>query len=214
MKTTKLYKLLLLLPFFLSLSSIASDSLKVKKTEYYEDGKLVRATFFDTLGRITKQIYTHFRVGFDAFEQNELTIAKFKDGELDSYWTYNVNFYGDSVLFYNKSDLGKLFKVKLSNGKKINEDQYSLIFKDASIDRMYLIESLDKFVTEKWLEARVKFNYDKVGNNVKQKSIEYSAISKVIDRQYDKKNRMVRSEYLDIGRSSRQKTIFIYSEKE
>jgi hypothetical protein len=43
------YRLLLLL----LLPSKAYDSVKVKKIEYFEEEKLVRATFFDSSGRIS-----------------------------------------------------------------------------------------------------------------------------------------------------------------
>lgn len=126
MKTIKPYKLLLLPLFFISLPSQTYDSLKVKKIEYFEEGKLVRATFFDSLGRITKQFFINYRTGFCEYVQNELTISKFIDGGLDSYTNYKVNIYADSAFFYNKSDLGKLYRVKLSDGRIIREDKYSL----------------------------------------------------------------------------------------
>jgi hypothetical protein len=60
MKTTKPYRLLLLLLLFISRTIFASDSLKVKKIEYFKEGKLVRAEYIDTLSLKTKEVFIDF----------------------------------------------------------------------------------------------------------------------------------------------------------
>ena len=76
-----------------------------------------------------------------------------------------------------------------------------------------MIDSLEKSVYGDFMEESVKFDFDKKGNNIKQKSIEYSLISKIVKRKYDNKNRVVRSDYIDIGQSLKLNSIFVYEDK-
>lgn len=76
MKTTKPYRLLLLLLLFISRTIFASDSLKVKKIEYFEEGKLVRAEYIDTLSLKTKEVFIHYKEGFEGREQNGICLIQ------------------------------------------------------------------------------------------------------------------------------------------
>jgi hypothetical protein len=212
MKTTKRYKLLLLLSFFLSLPSLASDSLKVKKIEYYEDGKLVRNICFDSLGRKTQERFIHYKTNFEMGEKNELTIVNLLRKDKVQYRTFKVNIYGDSVLFFNKSDLGNSYKAEVKDGKWQREDNYTLKFKLDSVSQMLPINKINELIEESFFIKTVYYDYNKQGFVENEKSIEYKLLSKKIKNKYDNSNRIVLKDYVDINGNVKTSTRFTYSE--
>ncbi len=75
---------------------------------------------------------------------------------------------------------------------------------------MYLIESLDKLISEKQFITNVKFYYDSEGNNNRQKSSRYNVLTNKINRKYDTKKRMISSEFFDVVNNRKQITSFTY----
>ena len=60
------FALFLFLPFF----SKASDSLKVKKIEYFDNGILVRTTIFDAFGGKTKDFFYNYQDIYNRYLSN------------------------------------------------------------------------------------------------------------------------------------------------
>jgi hypothetical protein len=76
MKTTKPYRLLLLLLLIISRTIFASNSLKVKKIEYFEEGKLVKAEYFDAIAVKTKEIFINYKESFEGLENNGIKLIQ------------------------------------------------------------------------------------------------------------------------------------------
>ncbi len=184
----------------------------MKKIEYFEEGKLVRAIFFDSLRRKTQERYVHYKTDFEKWENNELTIVNFIQKDRVEYRTYKVNIYGDSVLFFNKSDVGNSYKGKLKDGKWLREDNYTLKFKTDSINQMIHISKLNELIEDNWFIKTVYYDYNKQGFRESEKSIEYRLLSKKIKNKYDNLNRIVLKDYLDISGNVKSTTRFTYSD--
>ncbi len=144
MRTKHLYKLLLLLPFFLSVPSLASDSLKVKKTEYYEDGKLVRATFFDSLGNNVKDFYFDFCDNFETKPQNHTEIRTFAKNKIISTKSYHFKVDGNTVFFNEGTYIGNVQRVKYNSlGQIVENNAEQMFFKENYLERICSIDSLE-----------------------------------------------------------------------
>ena len=186
MRTTKLYKLLLLLPVFLALQSLASDSLKVKKTEYYENGKLVRATFFDKLTLKTKEIFINYKEGFEGREQNGICLIQTENGKYISFKTYHINIIGDSIFFYNPDNLGAIQKIKYNADGKKSESVYDqMYFKVDTLDRTFSLNNIDSNLKEYKFPLKIKYLYDKLGNVIEDKWINNNAVTYRLKFIYD-----------------------------
>ena len=127
MKTTKLHKLLLLLPFFLSISSLASDSLKVKKIEYFEDGKLVRTTSLNRKREKMNEYFHNYNENFDENFKNLVFVFKFKDGRHYSITDYYIQIEGNNVFFYNSPFIGSVQSIERDSSGRFTEGNAILL---------------------------------------------------------------------------------------
>ncbi len=204
--------LILVVLLLCSQYSKASDSLKVKKIAYFEEGKLVRAIFFDSLERKSQERFIHYKTNFEKWEKNELTIVNIIQKDKVEYRTYKVNIYGDSVLFFNESELGNSYKGKLKNGKWQSEDNYTLRFKTDAVNQMIPISKLNELLEDNWFIKTVNYDYNKQGLRENEKSIEYRILSKKIKNKYDNLNRIILKEYVEINGKAKSTTKFTYSD--
>ena len=193
MKTTKLYyKLLLLLPFFFSLSSLASDSLKVKKIEYYEDEKLVRATFFDNLGNNLKDFYFDFCDNFEAKLQNQTEIRTYEKNKIISSKTYHFKV-DDNTIFFNKGTyIGNVQRAKYNSSGQILENNAELMFfKENYLERICSLDSLE-FIPIKYESGfKIRIVYDHLGNKIEKKYIDSQNSGDKTLYKYDSLNKMI-----------------------
>ena len=130
--TNNYFRNILLLAVLLLYSQClkASDSLKVKKIEYFEDGKLVRAEYYDTLGRKTKEVFNNF-----LFEKNRIKQYFYKKNKLRQVDTFNASMIEDTIIFSDKKDLGneQIFKYSKENLKESVSIEYQIDNNDSSL---------------------------------------------------------------------------------
>jgi len=200
MKTTKPYKLLLLLLLFISRTIFASDSLKVKKIEYFEEGKLVRAEYIDTLSLKTKEVFIHYKEGFEGREQNEVCLIQSENGKYILFKTYHVNIIGDSIFFYNPNNLGSIQKVTYySDGKKKESLYEQLYLKSDTLDRTFLLNDINFNLEELKFPLKIKYLYDKSGNVIEDRWINNNSVTYRIRFTYDNIGRVLTSKRTSRG---------------
>jgi hypothetical protein len=210
MKTIKLYKLLLLLPFFLSLSCLASDSLKVKKTEYYDNNILVRELFFDTLGKKTKDISYNFQDMYNDNLSNEVLIIKYKNEKHFSFTTYLCKVKSDSVYFYNPTFIGHEQEIIYDlTGKFIESKNTIFTLKRDNPQRNFALKSLEVFLPKDEQDGNlVKYNYDIKGNQISRLAFTNNKIIHETYYKYDTLNRLI--EDRDVAKPFRSFTQIVY----
>ncbi len=138
--------------------SKASDSLKVKKIEYFEEGRLVRAEYYDTLGRKTKEISNNF-----LFEQNRIKHYFYKKNKLIKVNTFNASIVEDSIVFFDKGNLGneQIFKYINNNLKESVSIEYQV--KDSTL-KFPASKVYDFISKRKFPSSSYKYFLDKSGS--------------------------------------------------
>ena len=176
--------------------SKASDSLKVKKIEYFEEGKLVKAVYFDSLDKISKQFFIDYKENFTAKAKNEIQLVKFKDGKHYCFENYFVNIYGDSVFFYNPEISGiQEYIIYNSKGQYIETSWIFLRQKWSFYQRAIPIDSIE-FVSEinTDFNFRILYHYDSLGNQVNRISLNHGKENKIENIKYDGTERIIEYE--------------------
>jgi hypothetical protein len=209
MKTTKRYKLLLFLPFFLSLPSLASDSLKVKKTEYYEDGKLVRAIFFNKSNLKMKEYFYNYSEAFDSNFKNSVFVFKFKDGKHYSITDYYIKIEGNNAIFYQAPFIGSIQSVERDSlGHFTEANAMVLTLKAPYTKQICSLDSTELIPVSYEKGFKKKYYNDKFGNILETKFIDRANFGKKTYFQYDSLHNQIG--YFDINKPYKTKSKTIY----
>ena len=172
--------------------SKASDSLKVKKIEYFEEGKLVRAEYFDTHAVKTKEIFINYKELFEGLEKNGITLIQSENGKPTTFITYHVNIIGDSVFFYKPYNLGAVQKVSYySDGKKRESLFDQLYLKSDTLDRTFSLEDININLESLKFPLKIKYLYNKFGNVIEDRWLDNNSVSKRIRFTYDSLSRVL-----------------------
>lgn len=166
---------ILLFKFFFFCTSFASDSLKVKKTEYYENDKLVRITSFNQKGVIISDFLFDYNYDFSDTKQNYAKIVKFKDGKQASFNTYRFKLIRDSVFFYDTNNLGTIQNLIYDSSGKYIESYYERIYLKADSVKTFSFASLEENIVRVNDGFRIKYLYDSFGREIENKRLSTSS---------------------------------------
>lgn len=185
-----MHNLLFFIPLLLPFISKAFDSLKIKKSECFEEGKLVRATFWNKQGNKVKEYFNDYNETFDENFKNEVLVFNFKSEEYQSIANYYIRKVGRNIVFYKSPFVGSIQSVKKDSlGRSIEANCTTLLI-DISYDKqIFSLDSLDLIPFRKEPCFFKKYYYDKLGNLIEEKYIDKSNFGKNITFQYDSLNR-------------------------
>lgn len=196
--------------FWTSISN-ASDSLKVKKIEYFEEGKLVRATFLSKNEKINREYFFDYSETFDGKLQNRVLIFNFKDERHHSITDYFIRVDSGNVYFYNAPFVGSIQNVeKDSSGLLVGGSSITMTINVPLNKRICSIDSLEFIPIRKELGFKKKYKYDTFGNLVEEKYFDRVNFNTKILFQYDSLNKQIG--YTLFQKNNKIKAEFIYQE--
>lgn len=211
MKHTATQTLISFLLLFAPFISLASDSLKVKKIEYFEEGKLVRATYLNKNEKKIREYFFEYSETFDGTLQNEVLIFKFKDGKHYSVTNYFIKIDSGNVYFFNAPFVGSIQSVENdSYGHPIGANSITMTINVALSKRICSIDSLEFIPVRKEIGFKQKYYNDRFGNIIEKKYIDKVNFGKKILFQYDSLNRPIG--YLLIQKPTKIKGEILYQE--
>jgi hypothetical protein len=205
-----------LLSFFLlpTLLSHASDSLKIKKTEYYENDKLVRITSFNQKGVLISDFRFGYNYDFSDTKENYAEIVKFKDGKRASFNTYHFKLLGDSVFFYDINNVGTIQNLIYDSSGKYVESYYERIYLKTDSIKTFSLASLEENIVKVNDGFRIQYLYDSLGREVENKWLVTSTRTTIspsaqkYEKKWEKINMSKQVRYDSLGRKVEFKNVY------
>ena len=205
------HKLLLLPLLFCSFFSKASDSLKVKKIEYFEEGELVRTTFLNKNEEKIREYFFDYSETFDQKLQNDVRIFNFKDGKHYSITNYFIKIDSGNVYFYNAPFVGSIQSVETdSYGRPIEANGIIMTINVALSKRICSLDSIEFIPVRREIGFKQKYFYDTFGNIIEKKFVDKVNFGKKIIFRYDSLKRQIG--YLQIHKPNKINAEFLYQE--
>lgn len=186
MKSTNTQTLIFFLLLFTPFKSLASDSLKVKKIEYFEEEKLVRATFLNKNEKKTRQFFYDYSENINGQLENKVYIFEFKEGKHHCITEYYFKIHENDVIFQNVPFLGSYQCVEFdTTNKPILATGITILLNAGYSKRICSLDSIDFLPVTKEKGFVLKYKYDLLGNIIEKKYIDKVNIGNKILNQYD-----------------------------
>lgn len=202
-------KLLFLTLLSFTVSSKASDSLKVKKIEYFEEGKLVRATFLHENEKKNREYFFDYSETFDEKLRNGVLIFNFKDEKHYSITDYFIRIDSGNVYFYNAPFVGSIQSVEKDSSERVIEANSITMTINVPLNkRICSIDSLEFIPVRKEIGFKKKYKYDSFGNLIEEKYVDRVNFGTKILFQYDSLNKQIG--YLLIQKPTKIKAEVLY----
>ncbi len=206
MLQTNTHKFLIFILLLFSFSTNASDSLKVKKIEYFEEGKLVKAVYFDTLGNNIKDFSYNYSNYFDDETKNGVELRKYSGKKIINYTNYLFKIDSINVNFFQSNYIGYLQRAKYDSlGRIIESNSEAIYFAENYLYRATTLDSLEFMPIEYRLGVKMRMVYDHLGNMIEKKRIDRPFHHNKINYKYDSLNRLIEIRSLTKPRKSHSK---------
>ena len=192
--TNNYFRNILLLAVLLLYSQClkASDSLKVKKIEYFEDGKLVRAVYFDSLENNIKDFSYNYSEYFDEETKNGVELRKYSGKRVINYTNYLFKIDSINVNFFQGNYIGYLQRAKYDSlGRIIESNSESIFFAENYLYRATTLDSLGFIPVEYRSGFKMRMLYDHLGNMIEKKRMDRPFHHDKISYKYDSLNRLI-----------------------
>ncbi len=199
MKHTATQTLISFLLLFAPFISLASDSLKVKKIEYFEEGKLVRTTFCDSLGNNSKDFYYNYNDYFNREIKNGVVvIQKYSEKKIKSVTTYLFNLDSNNFIFFQGNYIGYIQRAKYDSLGLLKESESESIFlKENYLYRTSSIDSLEFIPVEYKPGFKFQIFHDNLGRMVEKKRIDRPYHRNKTIYKYDSLNRLIEIKHIN-----------------